>query len=64
MPLNFFLSYAIYIIIMIIFNFIQNNKLKSYLIDYDKNQGKIALFRDNSQSENLVEDEEQDDNNS
>jgi len=64
MPLNFFLSYAIYIIIMIIFNFIQNNKLKSYLIDYDKNQGKIALFRDNSQSENLVEDEELDDNNS
>jgi len=64
MPLNFFLSYAIYIIVMIIFNFIQNNKLKSYLINYDKNQGKIALFRDNSQSENLVEDEEEDDNNS
>ena len=66
MPLNFFLSYAIYIIVMITFNYIQNKKLKSYLIDYNKNENKkeITLFRSDIQSENFIEEGEEDDNNS
>ena len=65
MPLNFFLSYAIYIIVMIAFNFIQNKKLKSNLIDYDQNENekKIIVLRSNFQSENSIEEVEEDDNN-
>ena len=65
MPLNFFLSYAIYIIVMIAFNFIQNKKLKSNLIDYDQNENekKLIVLRSNFQSENSIEEVEEDDNN-
>ena len=65
MPLNFFLSYALYIIIMITYNYIQNSKLKSFLIDYNKKDQKNSLFRSIIHSENLIEEnEEEDDNNS
>ena len=63
MPLNFFLSYALYIIIMIAYNYIQNNKLKSYLIDYDKKDEKNSLFTNIIQSENLIEENEEEDDN-
>ena len=65
MPLNFFLSYAIYIIVMIAFNFIQGKKLKINLIDYDQNEnGEINIvLRSNVQSKNLIEELEEDDNN-
>jgi hypothetical protein len=61
MPLNFFLSYAIYIIIMIIYNYIQKNQLKIY----GKNNRIDSQLITISQSEILIEENEQkDDNNS
>jgi hypothetical protein len=64
MPLNFFLSYALYIIIMITYNYIQSNKLKSYLIDYDKKDQENSLLS-RIQSENLIEEnQEKEDSNS
>jgi hypothetical protein len=63
MPLNFFLSYALYIIIMITYNYIQNSKLKSFLIDYYKKDEKNSLFRSIIHSENLIEENEEEDDN-
>jgi len=62
MTLNFFLSYALYIIIMIIYNCIQKKQLKSYLIDYDKEDKDNAIIRLNYQSEILTENNNDDDN--